>query len=99
MESVGAAGSRAFKCPHCDQSRASVQQHPHCSAVPASPVDTLPTPAATPAPVVLDRDHNAAANILLMGARALLWGKRPSPWQRPKEAGSTEEDAVPAAAH
>ena len=85
MKRVGLVGSRKYWCPQCGLAPTSrhSQTEPSDSSTAATP---LP-PAAT-----INRDRNGAANILLLGAREILWGERPRPWQRKK--GEDGEDTA-----
>ena len=67
--------SRKFRCSSCKSNRAL-----HASARSEGSA-TVPT---------INRDRNAAANILLLGAREIIWNKRPTPWQR----SSTESPSM-----
>lgn len=72
MKRVGPAGSREFRCTTCTSTSPGPGSESSSSAVQA-PAVAMPT---------INRDLNGAANILLMGARELIWGSRPAPWQR-----------------
>lgn len=74
MKRVGSVRSRKYWCPRCGSTPTS-----RCSQTEPSPSSTA---APLPSPVTINRDRNGAANILLLGAREIIWEARPLPWQR-----------------